>query len=40
LKRIIAEGKADIVVVGSETIRLVDDKGVSAAPEFIHGLRN
>ncbi len=33
------EGKVDIVVVGSETIRVVDDKGVGAAREFIRGLR-
>ena len=34
------EGKADIVVVGSETIRVVDEKGVGAAREFIRSLRN
>jgi len=34
------EGKADIVVVGSETIRVVDEKGVSGARDFIRSLRN
>lgn len=34
------EGKADIVVVGSETIRVVDEGGVGAAREFVRGLRN
>ena len=34
------EGKADIVVVGSETIRVLDEKGVSGARDFIRSLRN
>jgi tryptophan synthase alpha chain len=34
------EGKVDIAVVGSETLRIVDEKGVKAAGEFIRGLRN
>lgn len=33
------KGKADIAVIGSETIRLVDKKGVSAVGEFIKNLR-
>ena len=32
-------GKADIAVIGSETIRLIDDAGVEAVGEFIKGLR-
>ncbi len=34
------KGKADIAVIGSETIRLVDSEGVEAVGEFIKGLRN
>jgi tryptophan synthase alpha chain len=34
------KGKADIAVIGSETIRLVDSKGVEAVGAFIKGLRN
>lgn len=33
------KGKADIAVVGSETIRLVDRKGAGAVESFIRGLR-
>lgn len=32
-------GKADIAVVGSQTIRLVDEMGTSAVAAFIRGLR-
>lgn len=32
-------GKADMVVIGSQTIRLVDEKGVGAVGPFIAGLR-
>jgi tryptophan synthase alpha chain len=32
-------GKADIAVIGSETIRLIDKKGISAVGRFIRGLR-
>ena len=34
------KGKADIAVIGSETIRLVDSKGVGAVGPFIAGLRS
>ncbi len=34
------EGKADIAVIGSETIRLVDTKGAEAVGPFIAGLRS
>ncbi|MBW1728702.1 MAG: tryptophan synthase subunit alpha [Deltaproteobacteria bacterium] len=33
------KGKADIAVVGSQTIRLVDQKGVGAVGQFIKSLR-
>lgn len=33
------KGKADIAVIGSQTIRLVDEKGVEAVGPFIAGLR-
>lgn len=33
------KGKADIAVIGSETIRLVDDQGVDAVTGFIRGLQ-
>ncbi len=33
------KGKADIAVIGSQTIRLVDEKGASAVGPFIAGLR-
>jgi tryptophan synthase alpha chain len=33
------KGKADIAVIGSETIRLVDTDGVDAVGEFINRLR-
>ncbi len=32
-------GKADIAVVGSETIRVMDEQGVGAVGEFIASLR-
>ena len=32
-------GKADIAVIGSETIRLVDENGAEAVGPFINGLR-
>jgi tryptophan synthase alpha chain len=32
-------GKADIAVIGTETIRLVDEKGAEAVGPFIAGLR-
>jgi tryptophan synthase alpha chain len=32
-------GKSDIAVIGSETIRLIDEIGVEAVGEFIKGLR-
>jgi tryptophan synthase alpha chain len=32
-------GKADIAVIGTETIRLVDEHGVGAVEEFIRGLQ-
>jgi tryptophan synthase alpha chain len=32
-------GKVDIAVVGSATLRLIDEKGVSAVAPFIRGLR-
>jgi tryptophan synthase alpha chain len=32
-------GKVDIAVVGSETIRVVDDKGIAAVGPFLRGLR-
>ena len=32
-------GKVDIAVVGSATLRLIDEKGVGAVGEFIRGLR-
>jgi tryptophan synthase alpha chain len=34
------KGKADIAVIGSETIRLVDTAGVGAVGEFINSLRS
>jgi tryptophan synthase alpha chain len=34
------KGKADIAVIGSETIRLVDSAGVGAVGEFINSLRS
>lgn len=34
------KGKADIAVIGSETIRLVDSEGVDAVGGFIKSLRN
>jgi len=33
------KGKADIAVIGSQTIRLVDNEGVDAVGEFIESLR-
>ena len=32
-------GKADIAVVGSETIRVLDEQGVAGVKPFIQGLR-
>ena len=32
-------GQVDIAVIGSETIRIVDQDGVDAVPSFIRGLR-
>jgi len=32
-------GKVDIAVIGTQTIRVVEDKGVEAVGEFIRGLR-
>ncbi|MBN2443390.1 MAG: tryptophan synthase subunit alpha [Spirochaetales bacterium] len=32
-------GKADIAVIGTQTIRIVNDKGVRAVGDFIRGLR-
>jgi len=34
------KGKADIAVIGSETIRIVDTAGVGAVSEFINSLRS
>jgi tryptophan synthase alpha chain len=33
------KGKVDIAVIGSETIRLIDDKGVGFVGEFIESLK-
>jgi tryptophan synthase alpha chain len=33
------KGKADIAVIGSQTIRVVDEQGVGAVGDFIRGLR-
>lgn len=33
------KGKAEIAVIGSQTIRLVEERGVSAVPGFIRSLR-
>jgi tryptophan synthase alpha chain len=33
------EGHADIAVIGSETIRVIDQRGIGAISEFIRGLR-
>jgi tryptophan synthase alpha chain len=33
------KGKADIAIVGTQTIRIMDEKGVSAVENFIRGLR-
>jgi len=33
------KNKADIAVIGTQTIRIVNDKGVQAVGDFIHGLR-
>jgi tryptophan synthase alpha chain len=32
------KGRADIAVIGSETIRVVEEKGVSAVGEFIRSI--
>ena len=33
------KGKADIAVIGTQTIRIVEEKGVGAVEDFIRGLR-
>lgn len=33
------KGKADIAVIGTQTIRIIEEKGVNAVGDFIHGLR-
>ena len=33
------KGKADIAVIGSETIRLIENEGIGAIDGFIRGLR-
>ena len=33
------KGKADIAVIGSQTIRVMDAEGIGAVGEFIRGLR-
>jgi tryptophan synthase alpha chain len=33
------EGKADIAVIGTQTIRLMEEKGIASVGEFIRGLR-
>jgi tryptophan synthase alpha chain len=33
------EGKADIAVIGTQTIRLMEEKGIACVGEFIRGLR-
>jgi len=33
------KGKADIAVIGSQTIRVMEEKGIEAVGEFIRGLR-
>jgi len=33
------KGKADIAVIGSQTIRVVDEKGIGAVGDFLRGLR-
>jgi tryptophan synthase alpha chain len=32
-------GKADIAVIGTQTIRIIEEKGVEAVGDFIAGLR-
>jgi len=32
------KGKVDIAIIGTQTVRLVDEMGVGAVKEFIHGL--
>ncbi len=34
------KGKADIAVIGSQTIRVMEEKGIEAVGEFIRGLRS
>ncbi len=34
------EGKVDIAVVGSETLRIIDEHGIGAVGEFVKSLRN
>jgi tryptophan synthase alpha chain len=33
------KGKADIAVIGTQTLRLVDSQGVGAVGDFIRGLQ-
>jgi tryptophan synthase alpha chain len=33
------KGKADIAVIGTQTIRLMEKEGISAVGDFIKGLR-
>lgn len=33
-------GKVDIAVIGTQTIRIVEEQGVEAVGDFIRGLRN
>ena len=33
------KGKADIAVVGTETIRIVEKEGIASVEDFIRGLR-
>jgi tryptophan synthase alpha chain len=33
------KGKADIAVIGTQTLRVIEEKGVEAVGDFIAGLR-
>ena len=33
------KGKADIAVIGSQTIRVMENKGIDSVGDFIHSLR-
>jgi tryptophan synthase alpha chain len=33
------KGKADIAVIGSQTIRIMEEKGISSVKDFIRSLR-